>query len=82
MFGIFTNRGDGCTYGYNQFEFITDNIHKQAVQDKLKSNFNLTELEVLELTTSYNMSIYFDSIHYDNNGDVVESIYIEKLEII
>lgn len=82
MFGIFTNRGDGYTYGYNQFEFATTNVISIPVQERLAEKLNLTIDEVAELLTSYNSAIDFDNERYDSEGNSFHSVYIENLDVI
>lgn len=82
IYGIFTNRGDGCTYGYSQLEFVTDDCTKPSVQEFLKDKLNLSEDEILELLTGWGNSISFDQDHYDKANHGFSSVYIEKLPII
>lgn len=80
--GFFTNRGDGYTYGYNQFEFATNNILSFDVQQRLIDQLKLTPDEVAELLTSYNSSIDLEQDRYDILGNTFKSVYIETLDLV
>lgn len=82
MFGIFTNRGDGHTYGYSKFEFATENVTSITVQELLAEKLNLTIDEVAELLTSYNSAIDFDNERYDILGNAFQSVYIENIDVV
>lgn len=82
MYGVFTNRGDGYTYGYTQFEFATADINSLAVQQRLVDQLQLTPNEVLELLTSYHSSIDFEQDRYDRLGNGFQSVYIEKMDVV
>lgn len=82
MYGIFTNRGDGYTYGYVQLEFATLDYTSVAVQAKLKEKLNLTDDEIIELTSSDFHSVDLEPDRYDKHHNSFNSVYIENLDIV
>lgn len=82
IYGIFTNRGDGCTYGYTKMEFITDDLTKDSVMDRLVQKLNLCHDEALELITNIDESLYFEIERCDFFGGTYNNIYIEELDLV